>query len=128
MPQYAMIVYSPAPADPRAFTPEYLELLDTYPAQAAALGGKILGGTYFSKQRGFALNPISSAMAVDGDTVRRGTLMESDLVVTAFYVVAAPDIEVAVQIAKLNPANREGGVEVRPLFKPDGQMQDDYAD
>jgi len=54
--------------------------------------------------------------------------VQSDLVVSAFYVVAAPSIDVAVQIAKLNPAARDGGVEVRPLFVPKGQVQDDYAD
>ena len=128
MPQYGMVVYSPAPADPMALTAEYLELLDAYPAQAKALRGKVLGGTYFPKQRGFALEPSTTAMAVQGDTVRSGTLVESDLVVSAFYVVAAPNIDVAVQIAKLHPATRDGGVEVRPLFVPAGQVQDDYAD
>lgn len=128
MPQYGMVVYSPAPADPMALTAEYLEMLDGYPAQAAALGGKVLGGTYFTEQRVFALDPSTSAVAVQGDTVRDGTLLESDLVVSAFYVVAAPNIDVAVQIARLHPANRDGGVEVRPLFVPAGQLQDDYAD
>ena len=128
MPQYGMVVYSPAPADPMALTAEYLELLDGYPAQAKALRGKVLGGTYFPKQRGFALDPSTTAMAVQGDMVRSGTLLESDLVVSAFYVVAAPNIDVAVQIAKLHPATRDGGVEVRPLFVPAGQVQDDYAD
>jgi hypothetical protein len=128
MPQYGMIVYSPAPADPNAYSNEYLAALDDYPAQAKSLGGKVLGGTYFPKQRGFALDPSTAAMAAQGDEVRTGTLIESDLVVSAFYVVAAPSIDVAVRIAKLNPAARDGGVEVRPLFAPTAQMQDDYAD
>jgi hypothetical protein len=128
MPQYGMIVYSPAPADPNTYSAEYLAALDDYPAQAKALGGKVLGGSYFPKQRGFALDPSTLAMTAQGDEVRTGTLIESDLVVSAFYVVAAPSIDVAVQIAKLNPAARDGGVEVRPLFKPAGQVQDDYAD
>jgi hypothetical protein len=128
MPQYGMIVYSPVPADPNAYSAEYLTALNDYPAQAKALGGKVLGGSYFPKQRGFALDPTTTAMTAQGDEVRGGTLIESDLAVSAFYVVAAPNIDVAVQIAKLNPAAREGGVEVRPLFVPAGQVQDDYAD
>jgi len=128
MPQYGMVVYSPAPADPMALSPEHLALLDEYPAQAKSLRGKVLGGTYFAKQRGFAFDPITAAMAVRGDTVREGTLIESDLAVAAFYVVVAPNIDVAVQIAKLHPAARDGGIEVRPLFVPAGQVQDDYAD
>lgn len=128
MPQYGMVVYSPVPADPRALTAEYLEALGAYPALAKGLRGKVLGGTYFAKQRGFAMDASTASVAVQGDTVRDGTLLESDLVVSAFYVVAAPNIDVAVQIARLHPANRDGGVEVRPLFVPAGQVQDDYAD
>lgn len=128
MPQYGMIVYSPAPADPNSYSADYLAALDEYPAKAKSLGGKVLGGTYFPKQRGFALDPSTEAMSAQGDEVRSGTLVESRLVVTAFYVLAAPNIDVAVQIAKLNPAARDGGVEVRPLFVPTGQVQDDYAD
>lgn len=128
MPQYGMVVYSPAPADPLALSPEHLAQLDDYPAQAKALRGKVLGGTYFPKQRGFAFDPSTAAMAVQGDAVREGTLTGSDLVVSAFYTIAAPDIDVAVQIAKLHPAARDGGIEVRPLFVPTGQVQDDYAD
>jgi hypothetical protein len=128
MPQYGMIVYSSAPADPNAYSAEYLAALDDHPAQAKSLGGKVLGGTYFPKQRGFALDSSTEAMTAQGDEVRSGTLIASDLVVSAFYVVAAPSIDVAVQIAKLNPAARDGGVEVRPLFVPAGQVQDDYAD
>jgi len=128
MPQYGMVVYSPAPADPMALTPEHVELLEGFPAQAKALGGKVLGGTYFSKQRGFAFDPSTTAMAVQGDTQRTGTLIDSDLVLAAFFVLAAPSIDVAVQIAKLHPASGDGGVEVRPLFVPKGQVQDDYAD
>ena len=128
MPQYGMIVYSPAPADPMSLGPEHLALLEDYPSRAKALRGKVLGGTYFPKQRGFAFDPSTAAMTVQGDTVREGTLIESNLVAAAFYVVAAPNIDVAVQIARLHPAAHDGGIEVRPLFVPAGQEQDDYAD
>ncbi len=128
MPQYGIVVYSPAPADPMALSSEHLAALDEYPAQAKALGGKVLGGTYFSKQRGFALDSSTEGMSIRGDTVREGTLMGSSLVVSAFYVLAAPNVDTAVQIAKLHPATRDGGIEVRPLFVPAGQVQDDYAD
>jgi len=128
VPQFGMVVYSPAPADPTAFTPEYLALLDDYPEKAKALKGKVLGGTYFPKQRGFAFGPSTSAMVVQGDAVREGTIGAPSLAAAAFYVVAAPDMGVAVQIAKLHPATRDGAVEVHPLFVPTGQVQDDYAD
>jgi hypothetical protein len=115
MPQYGILVYSPAPADPMALTPDYLEAIGRYPAQAKELGGHVLGATFFPGQRGFAFEPSTTATAIHGDTVRSGPLFESDLVPAAFFVVSAPDMDVAVQIAKLHPATRDGGVEVRPL-------------
>jgi hypothetical protein len=101
-----------------AMTPEHVEKLNRYPAQAKELGGKVLGGSYFPAQRGFAFEPSTTATAISGDTVRSGPLVKSDLVVAGFYVLSAPDLDVAVRIAKLNPAVRDGGVEVRPLFVP----------
>lgn len=118
MPQYGILVYSPAPADPMTLSPEHVELLDSYPAQAKELGGKVLGGSYFSGQRGFAFEPSTTATAIRGDAVSSGPLIESDLVAAAFFVLSAPDVDVAVRIAKLHPAARDGGVEVRPLLAP----------
>jgi len=118
MPQYGILVYSPAPADPGALTPDHLELLDGYPAEAKKLGGKVLGGSYFSAQRGFAFEPSTTATAIRNDEVTSGPLIQSDLVPAAFLVVSAPDQDVAVRIAKAHPATRDGGVEVRPLFAP----------
>lgn len=116
MPQYGVLVYSPAPADPASLTPDYLDLLERYPAQAKELGGKVLGGSYFAGQRGFAFEPSTTAMTVRGDTMQDGPLAQFDLVVTAFYVLQAPDMDIAVQIARLHPAVLDGGVEVRPMF------------
>jgi len=116
MPQYGVLVYSPAPADPNTFTPEYLELIHRYPAQAKELGGKVLGGSYFPGQRGFAFEPSTEAAAIRGDAVGTGPLVESDLVVAAFFVISARDSDVATRIAMLHPATRDGGVEVRRLY------------
>jgi len=118
MPQYGMLVYSPAPADPMALSPDHLEQLDRYPAQAKEVGAKVLGGSYFSGSRGFAFEPTTAATAVRGDTVRSGPLLDSDLVVTALYVVQAPDLDAAVRAAKLHPAARDGGIEVRAMWVP----------
>ncbi len=118
MSQYGVLVYSPAPADPMALAPDHLELLEGYPAKARELGGKVLGGSYFPGHRGFAFEPSTTAKAIRGEVVRNGPLIESDLVVAAFFVVSAPDPETAVQIARLHPAARDGGVEVRPLYAP----------
>ena len=128
MPQYTMIVYAPAPADPMALSPEHLAALEAYPGQAKALKGKVLGGNYFAKERGFAFEPSTATVTVAGGAIREGTLTESNLVACAVYVVAAPSTEVAAQIARLHPAAREGAVEIHPVFKPADLAQDDYAD
>jgi len=128
MPQYTMIVHSPAPADPMALSPEHLAALEAYPEQAKSLKGKILGGNYFAKERGFAFEPSTMTVTVAEGAIREGTLTESKLVACAVYVVAAPSMEVAARIAQLHPAAREGAIEIHPVFKPVDLVQDDYAD
>lgn len=110
MPQYAVLIYSPAPADPMTLAPDYLELIERYPAQVEELGGEIVTG--------FALQPSTMATSIRGDVVTDGPFVESKEVVAGFFVLEAPDLDVALHIAKLNPATRDGGVEVRPLFVP----------
>jgi hypothetical protein len=110
MAQYGILIYSPAPADPMDITPDYLELLDRYPAQVEELGGTIVTG--------FALQSSATATSVRGDVVTDGPFVEAKEVVAGFFIVEAPDLDVALRIAKLNPATRDGGVEVRPLFVP----------
>ncbi|BCB75915.1 hypothetical protein GCM10022251_54970 [Phytohabitans flavus] len=110
MPQYAILIHSPAPADPMTITPEYLEQLDRYPAQVTELGGNIVTG--------FALEPSTRATSIRGDVVTDGPFIEAKEVVAGFFILEAPDYDTAVAIAKLNPATIDGGVEVRPLFFP----------
>ncbi len=111
MPQYGVFVISPAPADPLALTPDYLESLNEYPTQVKELGGNIVTG--------FAFEPNTSAWAIRAGEVSEGTLLAAgNLTAAGFYVLEAPDLDTALQIAALNPATREGGVEVRPLFVP----------
>ncbi len=110
MAQYGILVYSPAPADPMDITPEHLELLERYPAQVEELGGTIVTG--------FAFQPSTTATAVRGDLVTDGPFIQAKEVVAGYFVLEAPDLDVALKIAMLNPATRDGGVEVRPLFVP----------
>lgn len=113
MPQYGILIYSPAPADPMALTPEHIEALERYPAQVEALGGKAITG--------FAFQPSTVGFAIRGDAVVDGPFHAADHVVAGFFILEAPDLDVALSIAKLNPATRDGGVEVRPLFEPPAQ-------
>lgn len=87
-------------------TPDYIALLDRYPAQVSELGGQIVTG--------FALQPSTTATAVRGDTVTDGPFIEAKETVAGFFILDAPDLDVAPRIVRLNPATRDGGVEVRP--------------
>jgi hypothetical protein len=110
MPQYAVLIYSPAPADPDALTPEYDKLLEDYGPKVAELGGTVLTG--------FALQASTTATAVRGNVVTDGPFIEAKEVIAGAFILEAPDLDAAIQIAKANPATIDGGVEVRPLFVP----------
>ncbi|MFC0534010.1 YciI family protein [Phytohabitans kaempferiae] len=110
MPQYAVLIHMPAPADPMTIPPEYVELLDRYPAQVAELGGSIVTG--------YALQPSTTATSIRGDVVTDGPFIEAKEVVAGFFVLEAPDFDTALAIARLNPATTVAGVELRPLFIP----------
>jgi hypothetical protein len=111
MPQYAVLVYMPAPADPMKISLDYAAALERYPAQVEELGGRGVAG--------YALQPSTTATAVRGDLVTDGPFIEAKEVIGGFFILEAPDLDVALKIAKLNPVYLDGGgVEVRPLFEP----------
>ena len=107
MAQYAVVVYSPAPADPMELTPDYIELLDRYPAQVEELGGAIVTG--------FALQPSTTATSVRADLVTDGPFIESKEALAGWFVVEARDLDHAIEMARFVPIV-SGGVEVRPLL------------
>ncbi|GAA2077040.1 YciI family protein [Actinomadura alba] len=111
MAQYGILVYQPAPADPMDLPAEYEKALETYPDQVAETGAEPVTG--------FALQPSTTAISVRGDVVTDGPFIEAKEVVAGFFIIEAPSLDVALKVAKLNPATQHGGgVEVRPLFTP----------
>jgi hypothetical protein len=108
MPQYAILLYAPTPADWMEMPPEELEAHDQYAAQIEDLGGRIVSG--------HALQPSSTATSVRGDVVTDGPFVESKEVLGGVTVIEARDLDHALEIARLSPATRRGGVEVRPLL------------
>jgi hypothetical protein len=108
--QYAILLYSPAPADPMASPPEELEAHGRYGTQIEELGGKVSGAQ--------ALQPSTTATSIRGDLVTDGPFVESKEVLAGFFVLEARDLDHALEIARLCPATWRGGVEVRPIFAP----------
>ncbi len=110
MAQYAILLYSPAPADPMESPAEELRLHLEFGDKVAELGGKILSPA--------ALAPSTTATAIRGDLVTDGPYIESTEVLAGFFILEARDLDHALRIAKRNPATIRGGIEVRPLFEP----------
>ena len=106
MAQYAILLYSPAPADPMEVPPDELQAQIDYGVKIEELGGKLS-----SPQ---ALAPSSAAMSVRGDVITDGPFIESKEVLAGFFVLEARDLDHALACAKLTPVVN-GGMEVRPL-------------
>jgi len=108
VPQYAIVLYAPTPADWMEAPPEELEAHNRYAAQIEELGGRIVSAQ--------ALEPSSTATSVRGDVVTDGPFVESKEVLGGVTVIEARELDHALEIARLSPATRRGGVEVRPTL------------
>ena len=88
-----------------------MRLHEEFMAAVAAAGASVLGGE--------ALQPSSTASTVRGDAlVTDGPFADTKEALGGFYVIEAPDLDVALRLAKICPA---GNVEVRPVLElPEG--------
>jgi hypothetical protein len=108
MTQYAILLYTPAPADVADLPADELEAHMRHEAEVADLGGHVVTG--------FALQASTTATSVRGDTITDGPFIEAKEVIAGFYILEARDLDHALEIAKRNPATWRGGVEIRPLL------------
>ncbi|MCO1657602.1 YciI family protein [Pseudonocardia humida] len=101
------------PADEQAVLDE-MRLHEEFMAAVSAAGASILGSE--------ALEPSSTASTVrrggDGALVTDGPFADTKEALGGFYVIEAPDLDVALRLAKICPA---GNIEVRPIM----EMPDD---
>jgi hypothetical protein len=109
MAQYAIMLFSPAPADPTDLTPEELAAHERHGEEIEKLGAKIVSA--------FALHPSTTATSVRGDVVTDGPFLDAKEVVAGVFVIEAPNLDVALEVARRNPATQQGGgVELRPVL------------
>ncbi|MET0424018.1 MAG: YciI family protein [Actinoplanes sp.] len=100
MAQYAVLIYA-------AGGPEDLPAHDRHAAELQE-SGRLAAA--------FALEPAATATSIRGDVVTDGPFLEAKEVIAGFYVLDAPDLDVALRLAAGNPAVQQGGgVEVRPI-------------
>jgi hypothetical protein len=105
--QYAILIYANDSAHAPDATPEELEPHQRHAEEVAKRGAMVAA---------FPLQPVATATSIRGDVVTDGPFLDAKEVVAGFYVIEAPDLDAALEIARLNPATQQGGgVEVRPV-------------
>jgi hypothetical protein len=109
MPQYTILIYGDQ-SYYEGLSPEAIQaVMDAHGAFSKAvgdLGGQLLGGS--------ELEAPETATSIRGVTVTDGPFVETKETLGGFYLIEARDLDHAVEIAKLCPAEA-GGVEVRPV-------------
>jgi hypothetical protein len=64
----------------------------------------------------FALEDYTMSTSIRGDVITDGPFLETKEVIAGFCIVEAPNLDVALDIARRNPiCHQGGGVEVRPV-------------
>jgi hypothetical protein len=110
MAQYLILIYESEEAYASATPQDYQNIMDAhnrFPDQAKELGGEVVGGK--------ALQPTTTATTIRGDIVTDGPFVETKEVLGGYYLIEATDLDQALAIGKLCPA-QYGGVEVRPIM------------
>ena len=110
MSQYMILIYE-AEAEYAAAAPEVMgEVMQDHGVFAAGVqdrGATLVGGAW--------LQPTTTATSVRGGSeVTDGPFAETKEALGGYYLIEAPDLDVALAVAKSVPA-RFGGVEVRPV-------------
>ena len=107
MAQYAILIYAHDSAHAPDARPADLQTCDQHAEELTAGGSTIMA---------YALTPRAMATSIRGDTITDGPFVDSKEIVAGFYIIEAPDLDVALAIARTNPVVRDGGgVEIRPV-------------
>ncbi len=110
MAEYLILIYEDENGYANASADVFQQVMEAhtrFAQQVEQRGGKIVSGN--------ALQPTSTATSIRGDVVTDGPFAETKEALGGYYLIEAPDLDHALDIAKLCPA-RFGGVEVRPIM------------
>ena len=95
-----------ATASPDVFQ-QVMDAHNRFAQQVEQAAGQIVSGR--------ALQPTTTATSIRGDVVTDGPFAETKEALGGFYLIEARDLDHALEIGKLCPA-QFGGVEVRPVM------------
>jgi hypothetical protein len=112
MPQYLMLIYSPDPQPPEAYTPEQHQRWNDY-TKSLKDAGLYLGGD--------ALQGVQTATTLrerEGNVqITDGPFAETKEILAGYYLVDAPDLDTVLEHAKSVPNLAYGSLEVRPIME-----------
>jgi hypothetical protein len=112
MSEYLVLIYENESSYPAPNDPGWGELMSGHMKFGENNGAVLRGGN--------ALQPTATATSIRGDasgefTVTDGPFAETKEALGGYYLIEAPDLDAAIEIAKQVPAPY-GGVEVRPVM------------
>jgi hypothetical protein len=106
MTQYAIFLYAPQDGDPETLDDRIAEH-DDHSDDLVNSGAMITA---------YRLEDVDMATSLRGDVVTDGPFIESKEVIAGFYVIEAPHLDAALEIARQNPIlHQGGGLEIRPV-------------
>ncbi|HCX84313.1 MAG TPA: hypothetical protein DHV14_04065 [Micrococcales bacterium] len=124
MPQYLLSVYGPAERTPYGSYTTKEAMLEAF-ADTGAFNDQLVANGYFVYANGLA--EASTARVVDGQgdepVVTDGPYLEAKEHLGGFWVIEAPDLDVALRLAAQGSKACRGKVEVRPF-----QTADDFQE
>ncbi len=116
MPKYLLSVYGPAERNQFGDYPTKEAMLQAF-ADTGAFNDKLVADGYFVFADG--LEPVATATVVDGQdyppVLTDGPYLEAKEHLGGFWVIEAPDLDVALQLAAEGSKACRGKVEVRPF-------------
>jgi hypothetical protein len=116
MPKYLLSVHGPAERTEYGNYPSKEDMLQAF-ADTGAFNDKLVAEGYFVFADG--LEPASTATVVDGQgdqpVYTDGPYLESKEYIGGFWVIEAPDLDVALRLAAEGSKACRGKVEVRPF-------------
>jgi hypothetical protein len=116
MPKYLLSVYGPAERTPYGAYPTKEDMLQSF-ADTGAFNDKLVADGYFVFADGLA--EAATATVVDGQgdqpVLTDGPYLESKEYLGGFWIIEAPDLDVALRLAAEGSKACRGKVEVRPF-------------
>lgn len=111
--QYMLLIYEDESGyGDQADTPEMMAIIDKHMALVGELGDQQIDGA--------GLQPVTTATTVrttgGKQVIHDGPFAETREQLGGYYVIEAPDLDAALEIAKKVPLRLDGAIEVRPLI------------